>query len=381
MESRLCCWWTSLWIANLWLGYVTAHQYTLSQKRTTFNEAMNECSPGTLATVIAKHEVQQILELINNSVSPQEEFIAWIGLRRDKKDCVVSSEPLRGYKWIANSSQETQVSMWLDEPKLTCTELRCAAIKWRLVQSEVELGLVPAGCKNTHRFICKLSGAVTERSRNGEQTTRTTAATEPEPKRTTPGTKIAMSSPYPVTPRPKILTPEPEGQPGAGSGTALDLCQHPGISGNRALSLDPRNVSKIRVECWSSIQLDLFCAGRPGEWRMLDGSPANLSSICVECDPGFEKNASGYCVDVDECRGSNPCRYTCLNTEGSYRCLCAEHHGNETCHDAVTKQGSFPLTTILIPAVVGAVVLLVLIVVLVICCLRRRSKKRAKLES
>ncbi|KAM4541877.1 C-type lectin domain family 14 member A [Odontesthes bonariensis] len=387
MGFRLCCHWTSLWMVIVLLGNVRAEpfsqtQYTLSQDITTFSEAMKICSPGVLTTITTEHELQQILELINNSVSSQEEFTVWVGLKRDRNECVDQSLPLRGYKWTENSSQETKVSVWLEEPKRTCTDLRCAALKRRFAQADLQLGLIPVACKSKYKFICKLNAGLTEKSHDSRQTTMTPAATEPEMDPTTPET--ATLGPNPVTPQPNQPTPEPDNDPGAGSGPALDLCQIPSSPDTRSLILDPSNSSRIQVECWSSIQLDLLCSGQPATWRMLDGSPANFSSICWQCDVGFQKNASGYCVDIDECSDGNPCRYSCLNTEGSYTCVCADHHDNETCQDGVIKQGSGPLTRILIPVVVAVVALMVLLVivgVIVKCCLMRRSKKRARLEA
>ncbi|XP_072221406.1 C-type lectin domain family 14 member A [Leuresthes tenuis] len=380
MGLRLCCHWTSLWMVIVLLGNVIAEpfsqtQYTLSQKTTTFSEAVTDCSPGILTTITTEHELKQILELINNSVSHQEEFTAWVGLKRARNECVISSKPLRGYKWVDNSSEETKVSVWLEEPKRTCTDMRCAAVKRRFVQAEVKLGLVPVTCRSKYKFICKLT-------HDSRHTTMTPAATEPELETTTPETRSATVKPNPVVPQPNQPTPELDNDPGASAGPELDLCEKPIVPDSRSLILDHRNSSRIQVECWPNIQLDLLCSGRPAQWRMLDGSPANFSSICWQCDIGFQKNASGYCVDIDECSDANLCRHSCLNTEGSYRCVCADNRGNETCQDGGINQGSGLLTGILIPVVVAvvALVLLVIVGVMVKCCLTRRSKKRPRPE-
>ncbi|CAM9592142.1 unnamed protein product [Lampetra fluviatilis] len=42
-----------------------------------------------------------------------------------------------------------------------------------------------------------------------------------------------------------------------------------------------------------------------------------------QCPQGFSLDTTGpYCVDEDECAGSNPCSHTCHNTVGTYYCSC-----------------------------------------------------------
>ncbi|CCJ09402.1 EGF-like domain-containing protein [Caenorhabditis elegans] len=64
--------------------------------------------------------------------------------------------------------------------------------------------------------------------------------------------------------------------------------------------------------------------------RIYNGS---LSSVC-ECEPGFRfEKESNSCVDIDECEESrnncDPASAVCVNTEGSYRCECAEGYEGE----------------------------------------------------
>lgn len=138
------------------------------------------------------------------------------------------------------------------------------------------------------------------------------------------------------------------------------------------------------MECWSTDPVELRCSGRPAVWRLLDDSPANFSNVCLSCGNGFRKDASGHCVDVDECGGSSaPCRHTCLNTEGSYRCFCSDDNGKQhnedspACADTTT---SGPLVPVL-AAVAALVVLLLVGAVTVKCCLMRKSKKAARKEA
>uniref|UniRef100_A0A665ULV0 C-type lectin domain-containing protein n=1 Tax=Echeneis naucrates TaxID=173247 RepID=A0A665ULV0_ECHNA len=155
--------------------------------------------------------------------------------------------------------------------------------------------------------------------------------------------------------------------PGLGSGTTL---------GSRS----------IQVTCWSGIQLQLHCWGNPAVWRFLDDSPANLTAICQLCAGGFQKDAFGNCVDVDECSPGNSCRFTCLNTLGSYRCVCSDENGKHydegsaACADTETDNNSL-LSGILVPVLVVVAVLVLLVVVVVVavkCCLKKRSKTRSE---
>uniref|UniRef100_A0A7N8XXT4 C-type lectin domain containing 14A n=1 Tax=Mastacembelus armatus TaxID=205130 RepID=A0A7N8XXT4_9TELE len=135
------------------------------------------------------------------------------------------------------------------------------------------------------------------------------------------------------------VTPEPE--PLVGLAPGSDLCRHPLITGSRSLSLDPDN--------------------------------------------SFYKDTSGNCVDVDKCSGgvgSATCKHTCLNVEGSYRCICLDKNGkhhDEACADLETAENGGSLSGILVPVLVAVATLVVLVVIVAVtvkCCLMRRSRKK-----
>lgn len=415
MESRICSCRIYLWMVIVLLRNISADpvsppRYTVHHTQVTFDRAVEECSPDILTTFATKQEVANILEVVSKSLSPlnQSEFIFWIGLRKAKNECVVPMLPLRGFKWTEDGSEESQVSRWTEEPKHTCTTVRCAALKVELEGSTVSRwGLIPVTCKNSYQFICKLR----DKLAGGTPQPPKSATLEPEPaipepKTTTPEPhkpepRPATQKPEPTTPKPELPTQSvvtetdlksetgpklPGPDPGSEPAPGLDSCQHPLIPGARSLSLDANNSSRIQVECWSTIQLELRCTGRPTVWRLLDDSPANFTTVCQPCDNGFQKDASGNCVDIDECSGGGaPCRHTCLNTEGSFRCVCSDENGKHQDEDSpvctdTTKDGdSGLLSGILIPvlvAVAALVVLVVLVAVAVKCCLMRRSRKR-----
>uniref|UniRef100_A0A8D0DB80 C-type lectin domain-containing protein n=1 Tax=Sander lucioperca TaxID=283035 RepID=A0A8D0DB80_SANLU len=123
----------------------------------------------------------------------------------------------------------------------------------------------------------------------------------------------------------------------------------------------------------------LRCSGWPAVWRLKDDSPANFTDICASCDAGFQKDASGNCMDVDECIVGRPCRHSCLNTVGSYRCFCSDQSGNQHSEDSpeCAEAATSGVLMVALVAVAALVVLVLVVVVTVKCCLMRQSKKRA----
>ncbi|XP_034419310.1 C-type lectin domain family 14 member A [Cyclopterus lumpus] len=392
MESWFC--WIHLVILfrTIW---ASSTQYTIHQAQVSFDRAAEDCYPGVLTTIATELEVADILGLISQSTSPnQKEFTFWIGLRKVKNQCVVPTLPLRGFKWTEDGSEDSQVSRWTEEPKYTCTSVRCAALKGEWDGSKVtRWGLIPVTCKNSYQFICKMRDIAAPEP-------PTPAAPEP-PKPTAPEPpKPAKPEPIPATQKTEPANPEP-GLPFPGLKPETDLkpengpelkgpdpnpgsdsCQHPVIISARSISF--HNSSRIQVECWSRDQVELRCSGHPAVWRLLDNSPASFTTVCLPCGNGFRKDISGNCVDVDECGGSSlPCRHICLNMEGSYRCFCSDENGkhhNEDSPACADKTTSVILIPVL-AAVAALVVLLLFVAVTVKCCLMRQSKKPARKEA
>lgn len=57
---------------------------------------------------------------------------------------------------------------------------------------------------------------------------------------------------------------------------------------------------------------------------LVSSSPDSLYPQC-RCRPGFRLKDDGRtCADVDECSTTFPCSQLCINTHGSYKCLCVE---------------------------------------------------------
>uniref|UniRef100_A0AAQ4QPA2 C-type lectin domain-containing protein n=1 Tax=Gasterosteus aculeatus aculeatus TaxID=481459 RepID=A0AAQ4QPA2_GASAC len=319
MESSFCWLPLVIFFRTIW---ASSPPYTVHSDRVSFHQASELCRPGVLTKLSSQQEVRDVLGFVSGSATPfQEEFNFWVGLKKLKDECVIPTLPLRGFKWTEDGSQEFQVSQWAQEPQDTCTAVRCAVLNGRWDGSNfTSWGLVPVSCKSNYQFICKL--------RDG-------------------GTSL-------------------------GSGS----CQNPLIPSARSISLD--NSSRIQVECWSSDRVELLCSGHPPVWGLLDGSPANFSTVCVPCGSGFRKDESGFCVDVDECAGA-ACRHSCLNTAGSFRCFCSNQDGERVDEDSPACAEA-TMAGVLMPVLVATATLALLVLVVAVtvkCCLIRRSKTRA----
>ncbi|XP_031698361.1 latent-transforming growth factor beta-binding protein 4-like [Anarrhichthys ocellatus] len=409
MESWFCWIHLVILLRNTWSS--SPPRYTIHQSLVSFDLAVESCSSGVLTTLATELEVADVLGIVSESMPAHwMNFTFWVGLRKVKNECVVPTLPLRGFKWTKDGSEDSQVSRWAEEPRHTCTTVRCAALKGEWDGSQVtRWGLIPISCKSSYQFICKLRDRETGPPKPAAPEPPKPAAPEPPkptspeppkpaapeppkpaaakpPKHATP----AKPEPRPATQKPEAANPEPglpslETETGPelqGPDPGSDSCWHPLITSARSISFV--NSSRMQVQCWSLDQdlVELRCSGRPAVWRLLDDSPADFTTVCRLCDSGFRKDASGTCVDVDEC-SSALCRFSCLNTVGSFRCFCSDDDENDknspACAETTTTAQGGVLMPVLVAAVVLAAVLLVVVVIVTVkCCLTRRSRKRVE---
>lgn len=385
-------WWfrVSLWTsiaALLWNAAAQPPYYSLQQQPLTFDQAAAACSPGLLTRLATTQELDHVLALISSSASPpvHADFVFWVGLRKAKNECMVPVLPLRGFKWTADGSEETQMSRWAEEPQHTCTTVRCAALKARVQGSTVtEWGLLPASCKTRNPSICQHKESQTQRPPTPTVPHLDPTSAQPEPRNQTQ-TSPTSGPLIPGTPDSGAGSNHPpDSQSGSRQDADSGSCPRPGSPGARSLILDPKDPGRIQVECWSAaVLVEVRCSGQPLLWRLLDGSAANFSSICVPCEDGFRKTPLGTCEDVDECQTGAPCRSSCINMPGSYRCVCTDQNGDVLGEDAPTCVDTAGGVTagLLVPVLVAVgvlVVLVVLVAVTIKCCLMRRSKRRAE---
>lgn len=74
----------------------------------------------------------------------------------------------------------------------------------------------------------------------------------------------------------------------------------------------------------------VYDATRSGDNKKDSTSNSN-ECICLgvffqcKCWPGFQLKDDGKtCTDIDECSSGFPCSQQCINTYGTYKCLCAD---------------------------------------------------------
>ncbi|KAM8736982.1 C-type lectin domain family 14 member A [Acanthopagrus schlegelii] len=375
MASWFCWIWTVLVLfTNTSSEPASPPRYTLHHTKVSFDRAMEVCFPGVLTTITTEREAAEILQVVSGSSHNENQSTFWVGLRKVKKECVVPTLPLRGFKWTEDGSEETQVSRWTEEPKPTCTNVRCAALRVEYDGlTNTKWGLIPVSCKNQNQFICKLTDRLTGVTLKPKRDPATPEPeTEPETApsaRKTPEPDTVSVEPHKLRPKTATQRPEPTGpelqepEPDPSSDPELesDSCEKtplPRIDGARYLAPYSDNSSRIKVECWSSAPVDLHCSGRPAVWRLPDDSPANLTTVCQTC---------------------GPCRHTCVNIEGSFRCVCTDKdgkHHNADSPECVSPTDNSLLLWVLVAVAAVVLVLVVVVAVTVKCCLMRRSKKR-----
>ncbi|XP_034076401.1 uncharacterized protein LOC117548986 isoform X1 [Gymnodraco acuticeps] len=410
--------------------------FSLHPSPAIFSVAEAACPPGRLASLSSDQEVSAVLDLVSGSNGS----VFWVGLRKVKDACVDPGLPLRGFSWTGGGSWAPQVIRWAQEPQETCTTLRCAAIRLNQTgTSGTSWGLIPVSCRSKNPYICKGRGTWVAPEPGPEPGPEAEAETglgpdtepgseaEPEPEKRpepepnqepepepalapetkpTPQKESAAPEPSeneqpqpskPDTPQPTPANqdpeldlkpkfgPEPDLKPDYGtepdlkpdSATEPDPCPWPQITGTRSLREDNR--TRVLVVCWSGLQLDLVCSGHPPAWRLTDGSVANQSAACQLCEPGFIRTGSGDCEDIDECSaGARPCRTSCLNTPGSYRCFCIDDAGERHAEDSPVCAPTLGLLFPLLVAMAALVVLMVVVAVTVALCMRRKRAMKNK---
>ncbi|KAI4793272.1 hypothetical protein KUCAC02_032834 [Chaenocephalus aceratus] len=132
------------------------------------------------------------------------------------------------------------------------------------------------------------------------------------------------------------------------------------------------------VLVWSAAGLGLLgpppCLAPDGRICGPTRAPPASSVSQASSEPGPED-----CEDIDECSGgAGPCRTSCLNTPGSYRCFCIDDAGESHAEDLPVCAPTLGLLFPLLVAMAVLVVLVVVVAVTVALCMRRKRAMKNK---
>lgn len=331
--------------------------YTVHLNKLSFGAAQSHCLPGSFLTNIPKEEeMAKILKTIWDKNNKTATSF-WIGLKRHKGVCYKKNLPLKGFIWTVDDSSQSDVKIWETEPLNSCTDVRCGLLSVKYGKTTATTnGFVDDNCKQQHPFICKRNVTVT--------------------------------------------------------------CRRPEILGTHDIINYPNDTDTCYVRCGSGARFTLKCS-KDLVWTVFDNKNMDISQLCLECEKGYRRDASGSCLDVNECEESKPCTHRCLNTEGSYKCACSDNdkddcdgskppttdlksndysninrgksvltqptslpedvRTNET--DVHIEESAGDVSNIIVPVIIALlifIVLLVIIAAIVKGCIRRRSTKLSR---
>ncbi|XP_077095049.1 C-type lectin domain family 14 member A [Siphateles boraxobius] len=331
--------------------------YTVHLNKLSFDTAQSHCLPGSFLTNIQKEkEMEKILKTIWDKNNKTATSF-WIGLKKYKGACFRKDLPLKGFFWTVDNSTQSDVKMWETEPSNTCTDIRCGLLSVKYGETAAtSIGFVDATCRQEHPFICKRNVKVT--------------------------------------------------------------CRRPVIFGTHDIIDYSNDKDTCYVLCGSGANFTLKCSNDL-VWTVSGNKNMDILQLCLECEKGYRRDASGSCVDVNECEESKPCTHRCLNTEGSYKCACSDNDKDD-CDGSklpttdlksndysnvirgksvLTQPTSLPddvrmnktdvnieenagdVSNIIVPVIIALlifIVLLVIVAAIVKGCIRRRSTKLSR---
>nr|XP_055028801.1 C-type lectin domain family 14 member A [Misgurnus anguillicaudatus] len=169
-------------------------------------------------------------------------------------------------------------------------------------------------------------------------------------------------------------------------------CHPPSIFGTHDIIDNPNDPYTRQVTCSSGATFTLTCS-MDLMWIVKGNENVDVSQLCLQCNSGYRRDASGNCVDINECSDKNACResttltpdlksdgvsptYFNVNKDASLR---DDVNTNGTAVEIEEHNGD--ISNIVVPVIIALLILavvLVIIAAIVKCCLHRRSVKRAK---
>lgn len=312
--------------------------FTLHMNGVSFEMARQGCehNGGYLMTVKNREE-EHVLHLLLSKIQRQQHqdmvLKFWIGLRLRKGDCVVASNTLRGFKWTSGE-EYSHYSNWGEEPGRTCMRESCATVLYTL-SGENQLKWSAGACKIPTFYVCKfyfkgmckplvLLGP-------GQTTYRAPFSVEPQ------SNEMQL---FPLGTYADILCSDQQPHYSVCMGTDNiyrwnvpgPFCkagkQNCTINNGGCEHLCQQDTGEVQCFCATGYRLDEdgltcrildVCKVDTCEYQCVMGE----SGYSCKCPDGFELEANQRnCSDIDECQTQTCDHHLCINTHGSYTCLC-----------------------------------------------------------
>uniref|UniRef100_A0A674MW44 Thrombomodulin n=1 Tax=Takifugu rubripes TaxID=31033 RepID=A0A674MW44_TAKRU len=317
----------SLWVlVSTVQGSSGAAQETLCTPNTCFT--VHTLRLSYLMTVRDREEENVLRSLLSNIPRRHQERTQtfWIGLKLHKGDCVLAYQPLGGFKWISGE-EDSSYSNWEKQPASTCTEERCVRVL-RPFSGEPHLRWTAGSCRRPSSYVCKFyfSGMCKALVLSG------------------PG-QIAYTAPFSERPQHYKMQLLPFGT--YADISCSDQQSHLSVCKRQKTGSGSPNCAIHNGGCQH------FCQQAAGELRCLcqdgysleeDGLSCRRVDACTEhlcehqclpggaghsctCADGFKLDANlRNCSDIDECTWAACGQHLCMNSHGSYTCVCRDGH-------------------------------------------------------
>ncbi|KAJ0062694.1 hypothetical protein NL108_004332 [Boleophthalmus pectinirostris] len=311
--------------------------FTLHLDGLSFVEANTNCNNngGYLMTIRSKEE-EDILQTLLSQISLQEKhFKIRIGLKLHRESCVISQEPLKGFKWVSGA-EDSEYSNWGREPHSTCHE-RCVSISYNPM-SHSHLKWTDGSCLKPFPYVCMfyfkgMCKALTI-SGPGQITYTVPFSKESQNyqlKLLPVGTYVDImcdgQEPFYIlcsNAHNKGYTwskPGPFCQTNRSCAIKNGGCEHVCKQEGKEVTCSCNNSYELN-EDGVSCGLKNMCSENTCQHQCIMGE---TGFTCL-CPDGMELSSDQRsCLDIDECASQEVCREgSCVNTEGSYICSCEE---------------------------------------------------------
>ncbi|KAL7380938.1 hypothetical protein ABVT39_026328 [Epinephelus coioides] len=324
--------------------------FTLHMNRVTFKEAHQNCdhNGGYLMTVRDTEE-EDVLRLLLSQIQGQRldrAFKFWIGLKLHRGDCVLPGNTLFGFKWVSGE-EDSSYSNWEKEPVTTCTGERCVKVVYTLT-GESQLKWTAGACRNPAFYACKFyfkgmckplallgPGEITYTTHFSEDPLKSEMQAFPH------GTNAVILC---SDERPQYsVCNEVDGiyrwtVPGPFCKAGKQNCA---INNGGCKHLCHQDADEVRCSCKEGY--DLGEDGLTCRFKDLCGVDTceqqcvmRESGYFCKCSDGFKLDANQRnCSDIDECQSKACEHHLCVNTHGSYKCMCKGGYKmvDGKCHD------------------------------------------------